>query len=173
MRRWNIEKLGIVFCLGATIFLAGCGTATAKSNGAAGSAGVAGSAQTPKSQLEETWTQPLAEDKSFSTIQSVHNKKEDVAVHMTQPEEDVTAEWLCHSTDGGKTYTIVGENYNVDKQDMEADADGIWYDSFVDEQGEYPYPIMYQLPDGSSVGSNPVAIDRNIGSAKKDASASK
>lgn len=163
MRRWNIGKLGIVFCLGATMLLAGCGGTAAGDNGSAGSASVvgsAGSAQTPKSQLEETWTQPLAEDKSFSTIQSVRNKKDDVAVHMTQPQENVRAEWLCHSTDGGKTYTIVGENYNVDKQDIEADADGVWYDSFVDEQGTYTYQIMYQLTDGSYVGSNTMDIER-------------
>lgn len=154
MRQWNIGRIGIALCFGATLLLAGCGGTTAESNGSAGSG------QASTSKLETTWTEPLAEDKSFDTIQSVRNKKDDVAVHITQPGETVTAEWLCQSTDGGKTYTIVGENYNIDKQDMEKDAEGVWYDSFADEQGEYTYQIVYQLTDGSYVGSNTMTIDR-------------
>lgn len=154
MRQWKRNTMGAVFCLGTAALLAGCGGDTAQSKD------TAGSANGFQSKLEEPWTEPLAVDKTVSTIQSVRNKAQDVGVHVTQPEETVTAEWLCHSTDGGETYTIVGETYDVDALDFAEDADGVYYDTLTEKQGIYTYQMMYQLEDGSYIGSNTMEIYR-------------
>ncbi len=111
------------------------------------------------SRLETKWSEPVATDEKFCTVQSAKNCAKDVRVHVNGLQETVTAAWLCRSMDENE-YVVVNEAYHLEEEDHAMNADGMWYDSLVEGQGLYSYRMIYQLPDKTYVGSNIVTLYR-------------